>query len=585
MGNCCTTGGKLTGGFGQGTENSGRINLKDRNRTSFYDRMLNCEYIRPKICDVFNERLGQPVWVHNGNASIALEDQSSSPDNDSGYSSDWENDTRSFVVHCRSARSSDPSDSSTPTRLSFHPKMFDLMLSKDIWLSRVITEYKMNTRYNIIADAIGFGVGGSVRQAVDKKSHRTFALKSLKTDCTTRKRVMSSFNEVIIYTQLDHPNIAFLHEVYEEPGFCHILMEYCTGGELYDRLDRYKRFAEGYAKRVTVQMLLAINYLHSNGICHRDLKLENWVFSTPDMGATLKMIDFGFSRLYEDGVPMAGTHGTVYYVDPEVIDGCYSEKCDIWSTGVIVYMLLSGSPPFNGEEDKEILWKIKKGILKFEGVRWSKISQDAKDFITLLLNRDSNHRASAIEALNHPWLDDELQNFDSSSLTPEVLRHIVEFSKRPPMYRALMALCVLEADRHIHQDVYRLFFAINTSLSGTITLKEFSDVLAEYLKLDESEAAAVFDAIAFRGTATMHYTEFVTAVYGYHAELDMNLLCQVYCKLEALGNGRLDEKTLVAYIGERFSGIPVSKLFRHLDVDNKGFIELSELRDCLVGVH
>ncbi|CDR93936.1 calcium-dependent protein kinase, putative [Babesia bigemina] len=552
-------------------------------------------YIAPDICDVFFRGLRRPVCVPNSARDRKDGTKSGMPTASTGI--DMEYQPSATEQHTNDLHQGQPGgDSIAPAppesgaadlmrNPAEYPRIADFVLSRDLWRSRVLNRYKVTARYHVTPTAIGYGVGGSVREVFDRTSKHTYAMKTLRTFMPSRSAIVSAINEIAIYAQLDHPNIAFLHEAYEDVGVCHLIMEHCTGGELYDRLDSYKRFAEGYTKRLTVQMLLAINYLHVNGICHRDLKLENWVFGSSDLGAQLKMVDFGFSRLFQRGVPMGGTHGTVYYVDPEVIDGCYNEKCDVWSTGVIVYMLLSGSPPFNGDGDKEILWKIKRGPLKFEGARWSQVSDQAKEFITYLLNRNGTERASAYEALNHPWLSEEVQKFDDSIVTPEVMRHIAEFSKKSPLHRALVALCVLEADRNASNEIYRVFFAINTSRSGAITLKEFTDAMRKHLDMDENEAAAVFDTIAFRGTPTMQYTEFVAAVYEYYTEVDMELLAQVYYKLEALGNGRIDVNAFVACMGERFNGTLVASIFEDTDVERKGVIDFAQLQNCLVSVH
>ncbi|GBE60884.1 calcium-dependent kinase [Babesia ovata] len=572
MGNCCVrnsvrtgqhvTTPRLHGDFlGRATKQSGE---DDEGST----------YIAPDICDVFFRGLKRPVCVLNsakdGHSGTESESQrgSSEIQMESSPSFTDELSTGLYIPpsHGDSIAQASPEhgDIDLMRNLGDYPRITDFVLTRDLWRSRILNNYKVTARYNVTPATIGFGVGGSVREVFDRKSQHTYAMKTLRTFLPSRSTIVSAINEIAIYTQLDHPHIAFLHEAYEDVGVCHLIMEHCTGGELYDRLDSYKRFAEGYTKRLTVQMLLAINYLHTNGICHRDLKLENWVFASSDLGAPLKMVDFGFSRLFQQGVPMGGTHGTVYYVDPEVIDGCYNEKCDVWSTGVIVYMLLSGSPPFNGDGDKEILWKIKKGALKFDGARWSQVSEQAKEFIRYLLNRNGKERASAYEALNHPWLNEEVQKFDASIVTPDVLRHMVDFSKKTPLHRALVALCVLEADRNANLEIYRIFFAINTSRSGAITLNEFTEAMRKHLDMDGNEAAAVFDIIAFR---------------------DMELLAQVYYKLEALGNGRIDVNAFVACMGEHFSGTPVASIFDDTDVEQRGVIEFAQLQNCLVSVH
>jgi len=235
--------------------------------------------------------------------------------------------------------------------------------------------------YDFTDQVLGTGISGSVRVATHKETGRKYAIKTLQTAGIAPKKTAMLHNEVCIYLQLDHPNIAKLIEVYEDSSAIHLVMELCTGKELYDRLANKKKYSELDAQKVTKEMLSAINYCHKHRICHRDLKLENWVYASGRDEAALKLIDFGFSRIFNPGIPMTAMHGTVYYVSPEVMDGCYREKCDIWSIGVIVYMLLSGSPPFNGSHDHEILVKIKRGKFTFEGPRWEGISDLAKNFI------------------------------------------------------------------------------------------------------------------------------------------------------------------------------------------------------------
>lgn len=572
MGNCCSQGAAVV--EQNVAEQKPVVWSYCRRQQSSDSSDAHSDYIAPELTDVFFKDLRKPVYIPTSQPNIVPR---SSPLLSTDHNGETEYDEDASDDGCCA--------DSVGRRFSECPMLMDLVLVRDLWRSRIITESNISAKYAVSPNLIGFGVCGSVRQIIEKKSQRSFALKSLKTFTASRRKLTSIFNEIAIYIQLDHPNIAFLHEVHEEVGVCHMVMEHCTGNELYDRLDNYKRFAENYTKQLTVQMLLALNYLHSNGICHRDLKLENWVFSTPDMGSPLKMIDFGFARLFEEGVPMGGMHGTVYYVDPEVIDGCYNEKCDVWSTGVIVYMLLSGSPPFNGDADRDILLKIKKGTLKFEGIRWSQVSETAKDFIRYLLNRNGTERASAIQALHHPWLHDEVAKFDNNTISVEMLRHIVEFSKKTPLHRAIVALCVLNGDRNLHPEIYQAFFSINTSSTGSITLAEFTTTMEQHLGLSEQEIANIFDTIAFRGTPYLHYTEFVTAVYENYTKVDINSLSQVYKKLDVFGNGRVDAQSFTACIGEYFSGTSVDSMLSEVELNQNGVIDFAKFCECIISVH
>lgn len=571
MGNCCSQSTLLAGQLVNGPGSNAWTNYDGQHVED--GQGYDSRYIAPELTDVFFAGLLRPVNTPTSvvdNTPKAIKRSKAEPNNNVEDLS-----VESFLSH---------GNLELNREYSKHPRLKDLMVVRDIWRSRIIFDYKISHRYALSPTSIGFGVCGSVRQIVDRKSQRSYALKSLRTFTSSRTKLTSIFNEIAIYAQLDHPNIAFLHEVYDELGVCHMVMEHCTGNELYDRLDNYKRFSESYTKQITLQMLLALNYLHCNGICHRDLKLENWVFATPDVGATLKMIDFGFARLFEDGVPMGGMHGTVYYVDPEVIDGCYNEKCDVWSTGVIVYMLLSGSPPFNGDADRDILLKIKKGSLKFEGVRWNQVSDTAKDFIRYLLNRNAKERCSVTQALRHPWLKEEIVKFDSNVMSPDMLRHIVAFSKRSPLHRAIISLCVLDADHNTHPEIYRSFFSINTSNTGSISLSEFAIAMKRHLGMNEQESAAIFDTIAYRGTPLLHYTEFVTSVFEYYTKVDINMLAQVYRKFDAFGHGRVDLKAFVSCLGENFNGTSVVSLFKEADSDGTGVLDFASFCDCVVNV-
>jgi len=170
--------------------------------------------------------------------------------------------------------------------------------------------------------------------------------------------------EINLMIQMDHPNVIKLYEVFEDKRYIYLIMEECSGGELFDRIyeriEKEKLFTEREAAKIFKQLMNAICHCHSNNICHRDLKPENLLFlnKTDD---DLKVIDFGLSRIFgEKDHTMKTKVGTAYYVSPEILLGEYDEKCDIWSCGVILYILLCGIPPFNGKSDNDIYRQISK---------------------------------------------------------------------------------------------------------------------------------------------------------------------------------------------------------------------------------
>ena len=183
-------------------------------------------------------------------------------------------------------------------------------------------------------------------------------------------------------------------------------MECCTGGELFDLLydQEGAKFAEKDALNLAIKMCSALNYLHENKIIHRDLKLENFIFTRKGAEGEIKLIDFGLSKAYLEGEHMRKVAGTSYYMAPEVLRGDYSEEADMWSFGVVVFMLLSGRCPFGGKDDEQIQANVLRGKYLFKKAAWEGVSNAAKDFINKLLVQDYKKRMTAKQALQHPWM-------------------------------------------------------------------------------------------------------------------------------------------------------------------------------------
>ena len=170
----------------------------------------------------------------------------------------------------------------------------------------------------------------------------------------------------LVTTTQDHPNIIKIVGVMETSRAYHIITELCTGGELFDRIVSRKHLSEALAASYLRQILSAVAYCHDRGIVHRDLKPENLLLENPSDEAQLKVIDFGTSCRVHPGLSFSTVTGTPYYIAPEILQGKYTEKCDIWSCGVILFILLCGSPPFPGRNDTEILGRVRQGVYTFD---------------------------------------------------------------------------------------------------------------------------------------------------------------------------------------------------------------------------
>jgi calcium/calmodulin-dependent protein kinase-4 len=247
---------------------------------------------------------------------------------------------------------------------------------------------------------LGSGCSGQVILAVDRRSRVEYAVKTFRKEDLSKDALKFLQNEVAINIKLQHAHIASLNFIYETKDTLSLVMELCTGGELFTRLQERGAYTEVEAAHAAKQMLLAVDQLHMSKIAHRDLKLENWLYAGNGDDADLKLIDFGFSAssasiMNEDHV------GTISYCAPEVLRGwAYTEKCDMWSFGVIMFALLSGRLPFNGASEDE----KRARILDCEYALPEHISDLARDFIGRLLTVDSAQRMSAQESLHHPWI-------------------------------------------------------------------------------------------------------------------------------------------------------------------------------------
>lgn len=219
----------------------------------------------------------------------------------------------------------------------------------------------------IVKQLLGEGSFGQVKLVVHKRNQIERAMKIIRKIGVSNEEKEQMLKEVSILKSLDHPNIIKIFDMYEDETNMYLIIEYCAGGELFDRVHK-ETFSEAEAAKYIKQLLSAISYLHARNIVHRDLKAENLLFENDSSDANLKLIDFGVScEFLKAGAKMRETLGTPYYIAPEVLLQNYDEKCDVWSCGVILYIILCGYPPFNGDDDNEILDGVKKGEFSFYG--------------------------------------------------------------------------------------------------------------------------------------------------------------------------------------------------------------------------
>lgn len=274
-----------------------------------------------------------------------------------------------------------------------------------------------NFRENYKLGAVlGKGAFSEVKEGTSLKDKKSYAIKIVTKKKLTPEDETALKDEIDILTNLDHKHIIRLYEVFDEDAYYYLVTERMMGGELFDRIVAKAYYNEKEARDTCKIIFEAMAYIHKKHIAHRDLKPENLLLMSEHSDSDIKLADFGFAKKAVDEECLTTQCGTPGYVSPEILEGVrYGTKADMWSLGVIVYILLGGYPPFIEENQRELFRKIRRGQYEFHDEYWGGVSKDAKDLISSLLSVDPKQRLTSEEALRHRWIcgdDAELEKFD-----------------------------------------------------------------------------------------------------------------------------------------------------------------------------
>nr|AFR11230.1 calcium dependent protein kinase 1 [Chenopodium album] len=393
---------------------------------------------------------------------------------------------------------------------------------------------------------LGRGQFGITYLCTENSTGQTYACKSiLKRKLVTKADKEDIKREIQILQHLSgQPNIVEFKGVYEDRQSVHVVMELCAGGELFDRIIAQGHYSERAAAAVCRQIVKVVQICNFMGVLHRDLKPENFLLSSKDEGAMLKATDFGLSVFIEEGKVYRDVVGSAYYVAPEVLRRRYGKEIDIWSAGIMLYILLSGVPPFWAENEKGIFDAILKGEIDFESDPWPSISKSAKDLVRKMSNPDPKKRITSAEVLEHPWMR-EGGDASDKPIDSAVLSRMKQFRAMNKLKKLALKVIAENMSEEDIKGFKAMFDNMDTDNSGSITYDELKKGLAELgSKLTETEVKQLMEAADVDGNGTIDYTEFITATMNRHRlETDENLL----------------------------------KAFRYFDKDNSGFITMDEL--------
>lgn len=395
-----------------------------------------------------------------------------------------------------------------------------------------------------IGASLGAGHTGEVCRCVHRDSKEERAVKVFRRRALggNYPRGVRRSQEIEILRTVDHPNIVRVFEYFEEPKWIYLVMEYCKGLPLQQKIDARQQFSEENAAVILKQVFLVATYLHDKGIIHRDLKPENIILDEIDSSLQVKIVDFGAATFFDSRRPTHGSHGTLYYTAPEVLGEDYDEKCDVWSCGVVMYVLLCGKLPFEGTTDELVIEKIKAQAYSVTGGVWNSISQEAVELLKAVFTK-ANARISAKEALQHPWF---AKHCPTSSLPKQVLADSLEniraFHSATTLKDAVLTFITTQTlSAKDTRNMREVFAKIDTNGDGKISKEELITAYSELM--DSREAKEIVDLIMREvdtdGSGFMDYTEFLKASMDQKQLLSIKNLERAFTLFDRDGSGTI----------------------------------------------
>ncbi|KAI4348703.1 hypothetical protein L6164_009394 [Bauhinia variegata] len=411
------------------------------------------------------------------------------------------------------------------------------------------TGREIEQRYELGRE-LGRGEFGITYLCTDKETREIFACKSIsKKKLRTAVDIEDVRREVEIMKHLPkHQNIVTLKDTYEDDSAVHIVMELCEGGELFDRIVARGHYTERAAAVVTRTIVEVVQMCHQHGVMHRDLKPENFLFGNKKETATLKAIDFGLSVFFKPGERFNEIVGSPYYMAPEVLKRNYGQEVDIWSAGVILYILLCGVPPFWAETEQGVAQAIIRSVIDFKRDPWPKVSDNAKDLVKKMLDPDPKRRLTAQEVLDHPWLQNA-KKAPNVSLGETVKARLKQFSVMNKLKKRALRVIAEHLSVEEAAGIKEVFQMMDTGNKGKINIDELRVGLHKLAQqVTDDDLQSLMEAGDVDNDGYLDYGEFVA----------------ISVHLKKIGN---DEH--------------LHKAFKFFDRNETGYIELEELRHAL----
>lgn len=453
-------------------------------------------------------------------------------------------------------------------------------------------------KYNIISK-LGDGSYGTVFLAVNNLTKSKVAIKKI---IKVKENIIDDLeikNEIDILKKLDHPNIVKIYEFYETNDSYYIVTEYCKNGELYGYIKN--QYTEQQLAVLFYQVFSGLCYLHDNHILHRDLKLENILISEVEKDLNfkqnffwIKIIDFGTAKIFEKNKSEKTVVGSSYYIAPEVLKHKYDEKCDTWSVGVILYMLIVGRAPFDGDDDDEIIEKIRKGKYNSNNKKLLACSKEVQDLVKRLLDINTETRLSSKEALNHPWFINYggralYSSFDKKEMLLYI-DNLFNYKFQSKFQQLVLAFVVHNIPHSVETKlILKLFRFLNTKGDCKLTKLELLNGLCYFKQKEEilKYLDNIFLSLDGDNNGYIEYEEFLRACMDKKQILTDNNLHYAFNFLDKDKTKTLSvNKIMGAFVtkGNKTLEEIFKNTIKEVDRNNDGEINFEEFKELMLNV-
>merc|ERR1719156_148692 len=446
---------------------------------------------------------------------------------------------------------------------------------------------KLHEFYDVDKKKMGEGSYGAVSKCTNKSTGVVRAVKSIS---KAQMKNMDRFKqEIAIMKMMDHPNIIKLYESFEDHRNIYLIMEICSGGELFDRIIETGHFTEVQAAIVMQQILRGIFYMHEIKLTHRDLKPENFLFTTKENieKTHLKVIDFGLACKFTDGQVLTTKAGTPYYVAPQVLAGKYDQASDLWSCGVIMYVLLCGYPPFYGETDADVLAKVRLGNFTFNAADWKNVSEDAKNLIRMLLKMNPKDRFTAEQSMNHIWIKNKAPKAQNVQLQSSLVDNLKGFRSTNKLKKAALHVIAGQLDESQIKNLRSVCLQLDGNGDGLLSVKEMRDGLAKAgLKDIPPDLQQIMEQVDSDGSGVIDYTEFLAATLDKKAYIQEDVCWSAFRVFDRNGDGKISMAELEQVLGsgnieEAMGANAIKDLMKEVDTNGDGEIDFQEFMQMM----